>query len=476
MNVLDVCVRATILLGLAGVAAVVLQRASAAARHLLWASTLSGLLVLPALYLLVPALPVAVPAVSASVPVDRMVDEVVDRVLDAPVGVGRAGPAQAVNAPASPSPVSLAWVLVVVWGVGAAAIVARLGLGLWRVRSFVGGTTEVVDAEWVVLMSQVSRRLGVRRRVGLRMTAAGAVPVTCGMVRPTVIVPADAMAWDPERRLLVAMHEMAHVRRLDVATHVVGQLALAIFWFHPLAWLAATRMRLECERACDDLVLAAGVRPSRYAGDLLALVDTLRAPGGPAAVAALAMGRRTEIEARLVAILDAAVRRGPIGAGRMVAALGVAAVAVGTMAAVRPVVAHELALVTLQAVRVVGAPVDDDGARAPVAVHHVRPEIVLANAATDASRLGTDADKRRALLDVARRYCGHDTLRVAFFAATRTIGSDVERRRVLVGLLEHGAHDGATVAAIVSSAQAMTSDSDRAIVLRAVARAGRSES
>jgi hypothetical protein len=209
-------------------------------------------------------------------------------------------------------------------------------------------------------------------------------------------------------------------------------------------------------------VLTAGVRPSRYAGDLLELVETLRGTAAPA-VAALAMGRRTEIEARLLAILDGAARRGPLGSRRIAVALGVAAVAVGTLAAVHPVSSSPVAVVALTPVRV-GAPMDDDR-------RHVPPEIVLANRATDAASLGSDAAKRGALLQVARLYCGHDTLRRAFFAATRTIGSDVERRRVLVGLLGSGKRDAATVVAILRSTGAMASDADKVIVLRRVAQA-----
>jgi beta-lactamase regulating signal transducer with metallopeptidase domain len=462
MSMLDVCVRGTLLLGLGFAGLGVLRRSSAAARHLLLASTLVGLLALPVLSLVVPSLTVTVPAALNASPAPVNPTRETPSV-DAAAAVVRP---YATTPDASPSPaidtrpaVSLWWLL---WALGAAAVVARLALGLWRVRRLVARTTVVSQPEWTRLVSRVSRSIGLRRRVALHMGPAGAVPMTCGSLHPIVILPADAQWWDDERRTVVLTHELAHVRRFDVLTHLVGQLAVAAFWFHPLVWLAAARMRAECERACDDLVLTAGVRPSRYAGDLLELVQTLRGTAAPA-VAALAMGRRTEIEARLLAILDGAARRGPLGSRRIAVALGAAAAAVGTLAAVHPVSASPIAVVAFTPVRVVGAPVDDDRRR------RVPPEIALANRATDAASLGSDAAKRGALLQVARLYCGHDTLRRAFFAATRTIGSDVERRRVLVGLLGSGKRDAATVVAVLRSTAAMASDADKAIVLRRVA-------
>jgi ketosteroid isomerase-like protein len=96
-----------------------------------------------------------------------------------------------------------------------------------------------------------------------------------------------------------------------------------LHWWNPLVWLAAGRMLVERERACDDHVLQAGARPSDYAGNLLELARSLGAPWSTSHVTT-AMARRSQISGRLLAILDPDLRRGTV---RRQAALASAALA-----------------------------------------------------------------------------------------------------------------------------------------------------
>ena len=136
------------------------------------------------------------------------------------------------------------------------------------------------------------------------------------------------------------MHELAHVRRRDCLTHWLGLTTCAAYWFNPLAWWAASRLRTEREQACDDLVLEAGERPSDYATQLLEVARSLR-PARPLTPAAMAMARPSGLETRLRAILDARRnRRGParwLAVACLVAVLAISAV----LAAVRLVATEE---------------------------------------------------------------------------------------------------------------------------------------
>ena len=137
------------------------------------------------------------------------------------------------------------------------------------------------------------------------------MPMAWGILRPAVLMPAEADEWPIERLRIVLLHELAHVRRRDCLTHLLAQVACAVYWFHPLAWMAARRARAERERACDDLVLAAGTRGSDYAEELLQIARVMRSGRFPAVLAGatLAMAHRSQLEGRLLAILDPRIPR-----------------------------------------------------------------------------------------------------------------------------------------------------------------------
>ena len=126
------------------------------------------------------------------------------------------------------------------------------------------------------------------------------MPITYGLFRPVILLPADAREWSAERRRVVLLHELAHVRRKDGATHLLARIALAFYWWHPLVWTAWRQSVKERERAADDIVLNAGAGASEYAGHLLDIARSMQSPR-----AALAIAQRSQLPDRLAAILDA---------------------------------------------------------------------------------------------------------------------------------------------------------------------------
>jgi beta-lactamase regulating signal transducer with metallopeptidase domain len=184
------------------------------------------------------------------------------------------------------------------------------------------------------LAAQLASQLQISHAVDVLETAAGSMPMTWGIQRPAVFVPSDATSWTAERRRMVLLHELAHVRRGDVATHLAARLALILNWWNPLAWIAWREFLKERERATDDLVLHCGARASEYAAHLL---DVARAMQSQPALAwgAVAMARRSELEGRLVAILDPHVDRKTPGRGSALVAALVAMAMAAPFAALR---------------------------------------------------------------------------------------------------------------------------------------------
>ena len=169
--------------------------------------------------------------------------------------------------------------------------------------------SRVLDApEWTNPLWEVADRLGLDAAPRLVRSDDAKMPFACGLLTPTIVLPAESDGWTLDRRRAVLLHELAHVRRRDLLGHTVGRFACALYWFHPLVWTAAKRLRAESERACDDLALNCGARASDYAEHLLDIVTGVRHHATPAV--ALAMARRKEFEGRMLAILDPELRRG----------------------------------------------------------------------------------------------------------------------------------------------------------------------
>jgi TonB family protein len=138
-----------------------------------------------------------------------------------------------------------------------------------------------------------------------------AMPLTWGIFRPLVILPAGASEWPEMRRRVVLLHEFAHVARNDWFLQLCAEFARGLYWFHPLAWMAARNLRQESERACDDVVLNSGFEAAEYAGQLLDLARTLENADRRWS-AGLAIARPSTLERRFIAMLNPSINRGQL--------------------------------------------------------------------------------------------------------------------------------------------------------------------
>ena len=166
------------------------------------------------------------------------------------------------------------------------------------------------------------------------------MPVACGILRPALVLPVDAESWDRERRTVVLLHELAHVKRRDCLVQAIAHLAWAIHWYNPLAFVAISRLRAEQERACDDRVLRAGTPAAEYAGHLCDIASTARRVLVPV-WSTLAIARPSRLAARVTAILDETNSR-RVPSRRVCAAMaGVVCLGVVPLGALRTAVAAQ---------------------------------------------------------------------------------------------------------------------------------------
>jgi ketosteroid isomerase-like protein len=193
---------------------------------------------------------------------------------------------------------------VATWAFGTCVLAIFFAAGAAHLARVAHSARAVDDARIAGFAETTAHDLTVpRRRFRLRWSDRASTPMTWGLWRPVVLLPAEAVSWDEDRLRHVLVHEIAHVKRWDVATQALSTLACVLYWFNPLVWWAARQMLVERERACDDLVLGNGARPSDYAHGLLDIARSLGADWTTSRVSP-AMARRSQISGRLLAVLD----------------------------------------------------------------------------------------------------------------------------------------------------------------------------
>ncbi|HET9268398.1 MAG TPA: M56 family metallopeptidase, partial [Vicinamibacterales bacterium] len=340
--VLELAARGLLLLSLAWLVVVALRRQSAAVRAGVWTAALAGLLVLPLASFAAPAWRVPVWATPAAPPATaEQVPAVTAMRLSAPafstvrrgqVDLNKEWVAVTSVEPADPTRIDWSVIALLALATGTLVLVARVALSHRRLATIVRAASPA-DTEWAALAAEVGMSLGLKRSVPVRITDAMNVPAVAGIRQPVLVLPIEAREWAPGVRRAVVVHELAHIARRDPLSQLTSQLTCAAYWFVPLVWFGARRAAALRERACDDVVLAAGIRPSSYAESLIALVRSASAPVSPAVVA---MAQPSRMRERVEAILNPALRRGRVTRLAIVTTSVVVGVATAALGVIEP--------------------------------------------------------------------------------------------------------------------------------------------
>jgi beta-lactamase regulating signal transducer with metallopeptidase domain len=317
-QLLDTLLKSLVVLTLAGGVCALWRQASAATRHLIWFLAVTSLLCLPILNLPRSIWQRPLWMISTG---SRSGNQISLALELTPKPIGQQSPAAPVtgeissanqNFPGSGRKIAAHfnanWMVfgVAAWLTGAALVLISMAVGQFRLRQLSRNARTLRDAHWTQILAGACEIMGLRRAVTLLESVDDVMPMTWGWVHPVVLLPAEAARWPVERRRIVLLHELAHVKRWDCLTQLAANVVCAIYWFNPLVWLAMRQMRVERELACDDRVLAGGCKASDYAGHLVDIAGSFR---HVRLASAIAMARSSQLEARIAAIVDASRNR-----------------------------------------------------------------------------------------------------------------------------------------------------------------------
>ena len=309
----DPAARALVLAALVGIALAVLRVKSTAARLFAWTAVLYAALAMPILGSLLPAVPVhlpnlhlpfaspkasapasstdavnsaavSAPATAVSLPEPSAKISRTSSAADAVIQRPRSSSAStyfprneaathsssdglttssraAFSAPTSAVPErtahSFSWLALAIGAYlfVAACLLARFALGLILARRLIRASEEISDSRALDRLERCSRVAGLEALPRLAESEAVSVPVTLGVRKPSILVPADWREWDDAKLVAVLAHELSHVARRDALTQRLSQIHRAIFWFSPLAWWLDRRLADLAEEASDEAAL-----------------------------------------------------------------------------------------------------------------------------------------------------------------------------------------------------------------------------
>jgi len=211
------------------------------------------------------------------------------------------------------SPLIKPWcitLLYATWIGGSLLILSRTLLRQLQLVRLRKAASRVKEGNWCELLERTSGEFRIQRSVTLLRSVSVEIPFTCGLIRPTIVLPEEDPWTDAQRRMILR-HEFAHIRRHDSLLALIADSICAAYWFNPLFLIVRKALRRLQEHACDDAVLFMGERPSAYA-DLLLSWDEYAPPAQPAPATAIAGS--TALRERIVAVLD---RHAPRQFGRL---------------------------------------------------------------------------------------------------------------------------------------------------------------
>ncbi|MEP9359458.1 M56 family metallopeptidase [Sphingomonas sp. KR3-1] len=251
----------------------------AAQRVAMLRAGIAALLLLPLLILTVPALEIAVLPAVAPLP-------------DLPL-------AEIAPAPAVPEAPEIDW-LALAYAAGAGIVLLRLAIGLAMLHRWTRHAVPASNRVWLEAIARAAEPL--KRPVRLLVSPRIASPLSLGIAPATILIGPETERC-ADRAAAVIAHEIAHVRRFDWPAMLAARLALALFWFNPLAWLLAAELGRQTELAADEDAVRHVARAD-YAQALLAVA------GGGGAHGACGMAvTRSALARRIRRVLDATPAR-----------------------------------------------------------------------------------------------------------------------------------------------------------------------
>lgn len=116
--------------------------------------------------------------------------------------------------------------------------------------------------------------MNISGKVRVAVTAQVSIPILAGIFRPLILIPEGFRTNLSSRQVeMIFAHELGHIKRRDNLLLLLQRLIEMFWFFHPVVWFCGREMRIEAEKACDDLVVACYGDGAEYAASLASAAE-----------------------------------------------------------------------------------------------------------------------------------------------------------------------------------------------------------
>ena len=126
-----------------------------------------------------------------------------------------------------------------------------------RIKSY---QTNAMPTHWEAMLFQLTKKLGIKKRVGILESAIIKAPIVAGYFKPMILMPLGVVSGlSAEQVEAILAHELAHIKRNDYLVNIFQSIIEVLFFYHPALWWISKNIRYERENACDDIALKANI-------------------------------------------------------------------------------------------------------------------------------------------------------------------------------------------------------------------------
>ncbi|UCC69004.1 MAG: hypothetical protein JSV79_03535 [Armatimonadota bacterium] len=282
---LDIVTATTLVALLAWVVGITLRRASPTLRHSLWRAALLAFWIVPLAVVSVDALHLSVCPIPVRTGAPRT----------PPALTGRIGGRYGERSPASTSseaaasasrpapgprllPVPPLQTALALWAAGIALAGIALARKLRGLNRLLRTASSLDDPALSQSVLRWCAQMAIRRPPLLAESSSLSVPTVAGWRPAVLLLPPGFSARDAGCDA-VLVHELAHIRRRDLAVQAIARATRALWWWHPLSWIAAKELSVTAEEACDDWAVSLTEVPQRYADHIVRWSEAAHASG-----------------------------------------------------------------------------------------------------------------------------------------------------------------------------------------------------